>query len=83
VSIGKYLTNMGVITALIGALGTARQTKSMPRDWRRFVVWGVWAAGLVLAVAGAARQPEDEEFEAAQKDAEREAKAAAKRRKRR
>jgi len=81
-SIGKYVTNFGVIGALLGALGTARQTRSMPRDWRRFVVWGVWAAGFVLAVAGVAKQPQDEQFEEAQKEAEREARAAEKERKR-
>ncbi|CAG7597489.1 hypothetical protein ACFPZL_06780 [Leucobacter soli] len=63
-SIGKYLTNMGVIGALFGALGTARQAQSMPRDWRRFLVWGVWAAGLVLAIVGVAKQLDDEQFEA-------------------
>jgi len=81
-AIGKYLTNVGVLGALAGALGTARQTQSMPRDWRRFVIWGVWAAGLVLAVVSVAKQPEDEEFEAAQRDADRAEKAAAKARKR-
>jgi len=82
-SIGKYVTNPGVIGALFGAFGTARQTQSMPRDWRRFVVWGVWAAGLVLALAGAAFQADDEEFEAAQKAEHKAMKAEAKRQKRR
>lgn len=63
-SIGKYLTNFGVIGALMGALGTVRQTKQMPNDWRRYIVWVVWAAGLVLAVASVAKQPEDEAYEA-------------------
>lgn len=74
-SIGKYLTNIGVIAALFGALGTVRQTQAMPKDWRRFVVWGVWAAGLVLAIVGVAKQAEDEEFEAEIKAAEKQAKA--------
>lgn len=82
-SIGKYLTNIGVLGALMGALGTMRQTQSMPKDWRRFIIWGVWAAGLLLAVVGVAKQPEDEEFETAQREAEREEKAAAKGRRRR
>lgn len=72
-SLGKYLTNFGVIGAVIGALGTARQTQSMPKDWRRFIVWGVWGAGLVLAIAGVAKQIDDEEFESAQEAAQRQA----------
>jgi len=82
-SIGKYLTNIGVIGALLGALGTMRQTQSMPKDWRRYVVWGVWAAGLLLAVAGAAKQPDDEAYEAAVEEQRREEKRAAKAQKRR
>lgn len=81
--IGKYLTNIGVIGALLGALGAAKQTQAMPKDWRRFVVWGVWAAGLVLAVAGVAKQPDDERYEAAVEQRDREEKRAAKARKRR
>lgn len=77
-SIGKYLTNIGVIAALFGALGTLRQTQSMPKDWRRFLVWGVWAAGLALALVGVAKQPQDEAYEEAQKEAERQAKLEAK-----
>lgn len=82
-SIGKYLTNAGVITTLFGAIGTARQTGTMQKDWRRFVVWGVWAAGLLLAIASVARQEEDEEFEAARKEAEKQEKAQSKGRRRR
>jgi hypothetical protein len=73
-SIGKYLTNVGVIGALLGALGTMRQTKEMPRDWRRLVLWGVWAAGLTLAIASVSKQPEDEQREAQIKEAQRRAK---------
>ena len=76
--IGKYLTNFGVIAGLLGALSTMRQTQSMPKDWRRFVVWGVWAAGLVLTIVGVAKQPEDEQFEEDQKEAERRLKEEAK-----
>ncbi len=81
-SFGKYLTNIGVIGALLGALGTMRQTQSMPKDWRRFVVWGVWGAGLLLAVVSVAKQPQDEEYEAAVKEADRAERRAAKQRKR-
>ncbi len=70
-SIGKYLTNFGVIAALLGALGTLRQTQAMPKDWRRFIIWGVWAAGLVLAIVGVAKQPADKEYEERAKEAER------------
>lgn len=77
-SIGKYLTNFGVIAAVFGALGTLRQTQSMPKDWRRFLVWGIWAAGLALAIVGVAKQPQDEEHEAELKEAEHRAKLAEK-----
>lgn len=59
--IGKYVTNPGVIGAAIGAVGTARRTQTMPRDWRRFVVWGVWLASLALAVASVAMPDQNDE----------------------
>jgi len=65
--IGKYLTNLGVIGALIGALGTLRQTQQMPKDWRRYLVWAVWAAGLALAIGSVSKQPDDEAYEAEMK----------------
>lgn len=77
-SIGKYVTNPGVIGAALGALGTARRTQSMRKDWRRFIVWGVWAAGLALAVASVAMQERDDDFEADEKAARQAEKTAAK-----
>jgi len=77
-SIGKYLTNIGVIGALLGALGTMKQTQAMPKDWRRYIVWVVWAAGLALAIAGVAKQADDEQYEADLKQLAREQKAATK-----
>lgn len=77
-ALGKYLTNTGVIGAVIAAFGTAKQTQQMPKDWRRIVIWAVWAAGLVLALGGAAKQVDDENFEHARKAAEHEAKITAK-----
>lgn len=59
IAIGKYVTNLGVIGAVVGALSTARRTASMPHDWRRLIVWGVWIAGLVLAIAGVAMQDDE------------------------
>ncbi|MBK0420856.1 hypothetical protein JD292_02020 [Leucobacter sp. CSA2] len=67
--IGKYVTSPGVIGAAFGALGTARKTQSMRRDWRRYIVWGVWAAGLALAIASVAMQEQDENAELERKDA--------------
>ncbi|QIK62456.1 hypothetical protein G7068_03935 [Leucobacter viscericola] len=60
-AIGKYVTNPGVIGAAFGALSTSKRTQHMPRDWRRYVVWGVWAAGLALAIAGVAMQGSEDE----------------------
>lgn len=60
-SIGKYVTNPGVIGAAAGALGTAKKTQAMRSDWRRFLVWGVWLAGLALAIASVAMQERDAE----------------------
>ncbi|GAA2839396.1 hypothetical protein FB468_1210 [Leucobacter komagatae] len=62
IEVGKYLTNIGVLGAAAGVVSTARRTNSMPRDWRRFIVWGVWIAGLILAIAGVAMQDRDAEF---------------------
>lgn len=59
ISIGKYVTNLGVLGALAGAASTAKRTGQMPHDWRRLVVWGVWGAGLVLAIAAVAMQEEN------------------------
>ncbi|WP_053383631.1 hypothetical protein [Leucobacter celer] len=61
-SIGKYVTNPGVIGAALGAATTARRTQSMRKDWRRILVWGVWLAGLALAVASVAMQEQDDDF---------------------
>ncbi|QNN64051.1 hypothetical protein H9L06_11460 [Leucobacter denitrificans] len=63
-SLGKYVTNLGVIGAVAGAYSTAKRTKTMPPDWRRYVVWAVWAGSLVLAVSAVAFQDRDEEFSA-------------------
>ena len=40
----------------------------MRRDWRRFLVWGVWLLGLALAVASVAMQEQDREDEIARKE---------------
>ncbi|WP_232299588.1 hypothetical protein [Leucobacter komagatae] len=61
IEVGKYLTNIGVLGAAAGVVSTARRTSTMPRDWRRFIVWGVWAAGLILAVSSVAMQERDED----------------------
>lgn len=53
--IGKYVTNIGVITSILGAVGVYRQTKRMPSDVRRVIVWLVWVLGVVLAVIGVAK----------------------------
>ncbi|MCW2287298.1 hypothetical protein [Leucobacter luti] len=68
-AIGKYITNPGVLGAAVGAVGTARRAGSMRRDWRRYIVWGVWLAGLALAIASVAMQDEDRDADARQKSA--------------
>lgn len=47
-AIGKYVTNVGVITTVLGGFGVAKQTRDMPKDWRRFLIWGVWGASVTL-----------------------------------
>lgn len=59
ISIGKYVTNFGVLGALAGAASTAKRVDKMPHDWRRSIVWLVWLAGLVLAIAGVAMQEQN------------------------
>lgn len=61
--IGKYVTNPGVIGAAIGAAGTAKKASSTPKDWRRLLIWGVWAAGFALAIASVAMQDRDQEYD--------------------
>lgn len=63
IAIGKYVTNLGVIGAAASALPTAKRTSSMRNDWRRYIVWGVWVGGLILAIASVAMQEKDQEFE--------------------
>lgn len=53
--IGKYVTNIGILSAIAGAIGVSRQTKAMPSDWRRYIVWVVWGLGVVLAIASVAK----------------------------
>lgn len=81
-SIGKYVTNPGVIGAAVGAVTTARRTQSMRRDWRQILVWGVWLAGLALAIASVAMQEQDDEFDSAQETERELAKQRKKQRKR-
>lgn len=61
--IGKYVTNFGIIGAVLGAFGVAKQTKAMAPDWRRYIVWLVWILGLVLTIAGVAKEYDDEQHE--------------------
>lgn len=66
-SIGKYVTNPGVIGAVFGVVTTARRTGSMRKDWRRYLVWGAWVAGLALAIATVSMQEQDAEEEVGRK----------------
>lgn len=67
-SIGKYVTNLGVLGAAVSALGVLRQTRTMAPDWRRSMLWVVWLAGLVLAIAGVAKRDEDRRYEELRED---------------
>lgn len=58
--LGKYITNLGVLTGILGAFGVYRQTKQMPADSRRIVMWLVWLLGIVLTVLTIAKDSEDE-----------------------
>ncbi|WP_336658639.1 hypothetical protein [Leucobacter sp. USHLN153] len=62
-SIGKYVTNPGVIGSAFGAMSTAKRTQSMRKDWRRYLVWGSWLVSLALSVATVAMQEQDREYE--------------------
>lgn len=77
-SIGKYVTNPGVIGAALGAVSTAKNTQAMRRDWRRLLVWAVWIAGLALAISSVAMQEEDQDHAANDKAAKRAEKQAKK-----
>lgn len=57
--VGRYVLNSGIISSAIGALGVAKQTKKMPRDWRRFLVWATWGISFVLAVASVRKSDSD------------------------
>ncbi|RRD61758.1 hypothetical protein [Leucobacter sp. OH1287] len=72
--IGKYITNFGILSSLAGAIGVSKQTKNMPKDWRRYVVWGVWLAGVVLTIASVKLADEDKEFIAQKKEFDKKAK---------
>lgn len=61
--IGKYVTSPAVLGAALGAVGVARKSATMRKDWRRYLVWATWLAGLALAIAGVAMQEQDREFE--------------------
>ncbi|MGO3733843.1 MAG: hypothetical protein ACTJFR_01720 [Canibacter sp.] len=60
-AIGKYVTNVGVITTVLGGFGVAKQTRDMPKDWRRFLIWGVWGASVALAIASVSKAETDAE----------------------
>ena len=57
--IGKYITNFGVITSILGVLAVFRQTKEMPGDVRRYLMWAVWLCGVALAVIGVKKDHEE------------------------
>ncbi len=62
IRIGKYLTNLGVIGAVLGIFGVIRESRQMPKDWRIGIVWAIWLLGLVLAIAGVAKRQADQDF---------------------
>lgn len=64
IRIGKYVTNIGVISAFLAVFGVIRQSRQMPKDWRLGIVWGIWLFGLILAIASVANRERDEAFEA-------------------
>lgn len=60
--IGRYLLNTGIISSVLGAIGVAKQTKQMPHDWRRYLVWLSWAISFVLTVASVQKADSDKTF---------------------
>lgn len=62
--LGKYVTNIGVLSAALGALSTRKETQKMRDDWRRVLVWVTWLIGLATAIASVAMRQQDEEYQA-------------------
>jgi hypothetical protein len=60
IRVGKYVTNIGVISALLAVFGVIRQSRQMPKDWRLAIVWAIWLFGVSLAVASVANRERDE-----------------------
>jgi len=63
IRIGKYVTNWGVLGAFLAVFSVIRQSRERPKDWRLALIWAIWLLGLVLAIAGVAKQASDEEYE--------------------
>ncbi len=80
-AIGKYITNAGVLSTVFVGFGVLKQTRNMPRDWRRYLVWGSWISSLVMAIASVSKAESDKEWVRAAKGREKEAKREQKARK--
>lgn len=61
IAIGKYVTNLSVLGSVAGVVSTARSTKDMRKDWRRYLVWAAWLVGVVLAIGNVAMQEREQE----------------------
>lgn len=66
--IGRYVFNFGIITSALSSIAIIRQTKQMPKDWRRYLVWGSWATSFVLAVLSVRYADSDKEYIAERKE---------------
>ncbi|HIY66103.1 MAG TPA: hypothetical protein H9830_07485 [Candidatus Agrococcus pullicola] len=59
----KYLLNIGVLSALAGAVGVAKATQDAPKDWRTYLLWASWGIGVALAVGAVVQQDREVRLE--------------------
>ncbi len=50
---------VGIVTALMGARQSLRDTKGRPRDWRTYLLWASAGITVAVAVADAVRASKD------------------------
>jgi hypothetical protein len=59
----KFIFNFSVLSALFGAVGLAKSTRSGPRDWRLALLWVAWGINVTIAVGTVIEQNKEHELE--------------------